>query len=129
MGIMSAMLARLSAEAKIRPDASIRRALFVAAFIVFWMLAISARLVYLQVTQHQSLGERARNQQQQAIETTAQRGILLDRQGRELARSVQTESIFVDAAMLENEGDVKCVATQLASVLKLEEKSLARKLS
>lgn len=122
------MLARLSAESKIRPDASIRRALLVAAFIVFWVLVISARLVYLQVSQHESLGERARNQQQQTIETSAQRGTLLDRQGRELARSVQTESIFVDAAMLENAGDVKCVATQLASVLPLEGKSLARKL-
>ena len=54
---MSAMLGRLSAESKTRPDASIRRALFVAAFIVFWMMAISARLVYLQVTQHETLGE------------------------------------------------------------------------
>ena len=78
---MSAMLGRLSAESKTRPDASIRRALFVAAFIVFWMMAISARLVYLQVTQHEALEERARNQQQQAIETTAQRGTLLDRAG------------------------------------------------
>ena len=125
---MSAMLGRLSAESKTRPDASIRRALFVAAFIIFWMLAISARLVYLQVSQHDHLGERARNQQQQAIETTAQRGTLVDRQGRELARSIQTESIFVDASKLEDSGDVKCVATQLASVLKIEEKSIARKL-
>lgn len=125
---MSAMLGRLSAESKTRPDASIRRALFVAAFIVFWMLAISARLVYLQVSQHDHLGERARNQQQQAIETTAQRGTLVDRQGRELARSIQTESVFVDASQLEEAGDVKCVAAQLASVLKIEEKSIARKL-
>lgn len=125
---MSAMLGRLSAESKTRPDASIRRALFVAAFIVFWMLAISARLVYLQVSQHDHLGERARNQQQQAIETTAQRGTLVDRQGRELARSIQTESVFVDASKLEEAGDVKCVAAQLASVLKIEEKSIARKL-
>ena len=125
---MSAMLGHLSAESKTRPDASIRRALFVAAFIVFWMLAISARLVYLQVSQHDHLGERARNQQQQAIETTAQRGTLVDRQGRELARSIQTESIFVDASQLADSGDVKCVAAQLASVLKIEEKSIARKL-
>ena len=125
---MSAMLGRLSAESKTRPDASIRRALFVAAFIVFWMLAISARLVYLQVSQHDHLGERARNQQQQAIETTAQRGTLVDRQGRELARSIQTESVFVDASKLEDAGDVKCVTAQLASVLKIEEKSIARKL-
>ena len=122
------MLARLSAESKIRPDASIRRALFVAAFIVFWVLAISVRLVYLQVSQHVALGERARAQQQQAIETTAQRGTLLDRQGRELARSIQTESIFVDAANLENAGDITCTAAGLAAVLKLKKEDLQQKL-
>lgn len=125
---MSAMLARLSAESKTRPDASIRRALFVAAFIVFWMLAISARLVYLQVSQHENLGERARNQQQQAIETSAQRGALLDRQERELARSIQTESVFIDASKLENAGDVECAAARLGSILQLEEQDLARRL-
>ncbi|MGI8919678.1 MAG: penicillin-binding protein [Pyrinomonadaceae bacterium] len=125
---MSAMLARLSAETKIRPDASIRRALFVAAFIVFWVFAIGVRLVYLQVSQHEALGERARSQQQQAIETAPQRGTLLDRQGRELARSIQTESIFIDAADLESAGDVACTATGLAAVLKLKKEDLQRRL-
>jgi cell division protein FtsI (penicillin-binding protein 3) len=125
---MSAMLARLSADTKIRPDASIRRALFVAAFIVFWVFAISVRLVYLQVTQHEALGERARSQQQHAIETSSQRGLLLDRQERELARSVQTESIFVDTANLENAGDIDCTATRLAPVLALKKEELQRKL-
>ncbi len=125
---MSAMLARLSAESKIRPDASIRRALFVAAFIVFWVLVIGVRLVYLQVSQHDALGERARSQQQHAIETSPQRGALLDRQERELARSIQTESIFIDAAGLENAGDINCVAVGLATVLQLKQEDLRRKL-
>lgn len=125
---MSVMLARLSAETKTRPDASIRRALFVAAFIVFWMLAISARLLYLQVSQHDRLGERARNQQQEAIETSPQRGLLLDRQERELARSIKTESIFVDPATLETPGDISCTANRLAAILQLEEKTLFRNL-
>ncbi len=122
------MLARLSAESKIRPDASIRRALFVAAFIVFWVLVISVRLVYLQVSQHDRLGERARSQQQQALETSPQRGILLDRQGRELARSIQTESIFIDAAQLENAGDIDCIASRLSAVLEIKKEELTRKL-
>lgn len=122
------MLARLSAESKIRPDASIRRALSVAAFIVFWVVVISVRLVYLQVSQHDRLGERARSQQQQALETNPQRGILLDRQGRELARSIQTESIFIDAAQLENAGDIECIASRLSDVLKIKKEELARKL-
>ncbi|HEU4478033.1 MAG TPA: penicillin-binding protein 2, partial [Pyrinomonadaceae bacterium] len=122
------MLARLSAESKIRPDASIRRALFVAAFIVFWVLVIGVRLVYLQVSQHDRLGERARLQQQQALETSPQRGLLLDRQGRELARSIQTESIFIDAAQLENAGDIDCIASRLSPVLEINKAELTRKL-
>ncbi|HEX4899866.1 MAG TPA: penicillin-binding protein 2, partial [Pyrinomonadaceae bacterium] len=126
---MSAMLARLSAETKIRPDASIRRALFVAAFIVFWVFAISVRLVYLQVSQHEALGERARSQQQQELETSSQRGLLLDRQERELARSIQTESIFIDAAKLENAGDIECTAARLAPVLQVKKEDLQRKIA
>jgi cell division protein FtsI (penicillin-binding protein 3) len=125
---MSVMLARLSAESGIRPDASIRRALFVAAFIVFWVFAISVRLVYLQVSQHEALGERARSQQQHAIETSPQRGTLLDRQERELARSIQTESIFIDTAGLENAGDINCTAVGLAAVLQTKKEDLRRKL-
>ena len=53
---------------------------------------------------------------------------MLDRQGRELARSIQTESVFIDASKLADSGDVECTAGQLASVLKLEKKSLVRKL-
>ncbi len=125
---MSAMLARLSAESKFRPDASTRRALFVAAFVVFWMGAISVRLVYLQVTQHGHLGDRARSQQQIEVETSAQRGALLDRQDRELARSIKTDSIFVDPKTLDESGDIKCTANRLAEILRLEEKPLVRQL-
>ena len=89
------MLARFSAQSEAQPDVSIRRTLFVAAFVVFWMLGISARLVYLQVSSHDRLVERAHRQQQDAIETTPQRGPLLDRRERELARTIDTTSVFV----------------------------------
>src|ERR1700682_3872855 len=119
------MLARLQLQSKTRPDASVRRTLFVAAIIVVWMLAISAKLVYLQVSQRDSLTERARKQQQGAIETDAQRGQLVDREGHSLPLSVQTESIFVAPAELE---DVECTAQLLAGTLELDKTKLARQL-
>src|ERR671922_1520849 len=103
------MLARLVAQSKSRPDVSLSRALFVAAFIGFWMLVVCARLVFLQFSQHEGLANRARQQQQNAIETTPQRGELLDRQERQLARSVQTVSLFLDTHELEL-GDLECTA-------------------
>lgn len=119
------MLARLVARSKSRPDVSPGRALFVAAFIGFWMLIISARLVYLQFSQHETLVNRAKQQQQNSIETSPQRGELLDRQERQLARSVQTVSLFLDpdgldAQMLDQN------AKQLAPALGLKEAELTR---
>ena len=122
------MLARLVAQSKSRPDVSLSRALLVAAFIGFWMLAVSARLVYLQVSQHASLSNRARQQQQNALDTTPQRGELLDRHGHQLARSVQTISLFLDPADL-GAGELECTAQQLSSALGLSYDDVSQQLS
>ena len=119
------MLGRLVSRAKSRPDVSPGRALFVAAFIGFWMLLVCFRLVQLQFSQHEGLANRARQQQQNSIETTPQRGELLDRQERQLARSVQTVSLFLDpdgldAATLDRN------AQQLAQSLGLKSADLAK---
>jgi cell division protein FtsI (penicillin-binding protein 3) len=128
------MLARSFAQSDAQSDVSIRRTLFVAAFVVFWMLGISARLVYLQVSSHERLVERAHKQQQDAIETAPQRGPLLDRRERELARSIETTSVFVAPDEFRTEkketeaqtlGEIDCTANNLSSVLALNEKELA----
>ena len=126
---------RVSTQARTRPDASLRRALYVAAFIVFWMVAICARLVYLQVTRHDSLSERARNQQQDALETSPQRGQVLDRNGRELARSIATDSIFVAPDELqkdspaETNAEIERTATGLAVLVNQDKTTLLRQLT
>jgi len=119
------MLARLVARSKSRPDVSPGRALFVAAFIGFWMFAISARLVYLQFSQYENLANRARQQQQNAIETSPLRGELLDRHGRQLARSVQTVSLFLDPDGLDTD-TLDRNAKQLAQTLGLKQADLAK---
>ena len=119
------MLARLVARSKSRPDVSPGRALFVAAFIGFWMLVICARLIYLQFSQYETLTNRARQQQQNSLETSPQRGELLDRQERQLARSVQTVSLFIDPEGL----DVATLdqnAKQLAASLGLKQADLTK---
>ena len=59
------------------------------------MVGISVRLVYLQVSRHEKLVERAHQQQRDAIEITPVRGLVLDRKDRELARTIDTTSVFV----------------------------------
>src|SRR5215212_6680273 len=119
------MLARLVARSKSRPDVSPGRALFVAAFIGFWMLIVCARLVYLQFSQYDTLANRARQQQQNAIETSPERGDLLDRQERQLARSVQTVSLFLDPAGLDTP-TLDRTAQQLAQSLGLKQAELVK---
>ncbi len=119
------MLGRLIARSKSRPDVSPGRAVFVAAFIAFWMLLVCARLVYLQFSQYDALANRARQQQQNSIETTPQRGELLDRQERQLARSVQTVSLFLDPEGLDAE-TLDHTAQQVAQALGMKHADLAK---
>src|SRR5215212_7592880 len=119
------MLARLVARSKSRPDVSPGRALFVAAFIGFWMLVVAARLVYLQFSQYDALANRARQQQQNSIETSPLRGELLDRQERQLARSVQTVSLFLDPDGLDA-ATLDRTAQQLAQALGRKQADLAK---
>jgi cell division protein FtsI/penicillin-binding protein 2 len=116
-------LLRVFAQSRSRPDVSLSRALLVAAFIGFWMLIVCARLVYLQFSQHEGLANRARQQQQNAIDTAPQRGELLDRQGRQLARSIQTVSLFLDPGGLDV-GQLECTAQELSRSLGFKVKDL-----
>ena len=103
-----------------------RRALFIAIGLVIWMLAIGARLVQLQVNQHEELASRARSQQVGAIETSPSRGQLLDRQGRELARSIDTESFFADPREILSTDNT---ARRIAAVTGQDRTELAGRLS
>jgi cell division protein FtsI (penicillin-binding protein 3) len=85
---------RSHARANTRPDNSRQRTTFVVILIVLWMFVIGGRLAYLQIYQHEFLSDRARRQQQAAVEVNGERGLIVDRQGRELARSLEVESFF-----------------------------------
>ena len=109
-----------------RSGTSPRRALWVAMGLLVWMLVIGARLVQLQIHQHDQLASRARSQQLSSIETAATRGQVLDRQGRELARSLDTESFFADPSEITNVG---ATATRIAAITGQDRTELARRLS
>ncbi len=76
--------------------APIRRARFVwvAFFFFFWMTAIVGKLVWLQVVRHSHFVELATRQQQRNIALSPQRGVLYDRNLRELAMTVLVDSIY-----------------------------------
>lgn len=71
-----------------------RRALVTAACFLLWAGAIEARLVYLQVFQHDELVARAERQQLRTVPAPAKRGDILDRNGRVLAASADVDSLY-----------------------------------
>ena len=78
-----------------RPPVDVKSRLFKFAGILFiWSLLIVARLSYLQLLQYREWVQRAEHQQQRTVEISPQRGIIYDRNGQELAMTVQVDSIF-----------------------------------
>src|SRR5215207_5731264 len=119
------MLDRYGSEQALRPDVSRRRALVVAVFLCLWMLLVGARLAYLQTSQHEWLSRRARTQQLDVESLQAPRGLILDRQGRELARSIDVDSFYADPREIE---DVEAASAALARVLKMDSVGLSTRL-
>ena len=70
------------------------RLYLLAGTFLLWLLAICARLLYLQVFCYGNFQQRAQRQQQRIEEVSPRRGIIYDRQGRELAMSINVDSVF-----------------------------------
>ena len=90
------------------------------------MLVIGVRLIQLQTSQHSWLLERARVQQQDAVETSPVRGLVLDRHGNELARSIDTESFWAVPGEIKS---VEEVSAHLAPIVEIDAGTLAARLS
>ncbi|HEX8285078.1 MAG TPA: penicillin-binding protein [Pyrinomonadaceae bacterium] len=89
------------------------------------MVLIGARLAYLQTSQHEWLSKRARAQQLEVEPQAAARGLILDRQGRELARSIDVDSFYADPREV---ADVEAAASALAGALGADAGPLAARL-
>ena len=66
----------------------------VCLFFLPWAVVIAGRLFWLQVVRHAEFTERAQKQQQRTFEVPPRRGVLYDRNLRELAMTVQVDSIY-----------------------------------
>ncbi len=84
---------------------TVGRRLFVAGvLVVFWATGIEARLFFLQVYKHADLGARAERQASLTRDISAKRGDILDRHGRVLAYSVDSDSIYAVPSEIEDAG-------------------------
>jgi cell division protein FtsI (penicillin-binding protein 3) len=90
------------------------RLLKFGVFLFFWAVIIVARLLILQVMHYGEWVQRAQRQQQRTVEVSPQRGIIYDRNGQELAMTVQVDSVFAVPSEIH---DQKTTAELLGKVI------------
>lgn len=102
------------------------RFMLIVAVLVLWIGGIGARLVYLQVNQHDWLKDRAENQRLEIKRSKMPRGTIYDRDGRVLAMSVTVKTLYADATQVE---DVAAAAKSVAKATGGNQKELHKLLS
>jgi cell division protein FtsI (penicillin-binding protein 3) len=79
-----------------------KRFWLICLFFLVWALVIAGRLFLLQIVDHKEYVERAEKEQQRTFEVAPRRGVLYDRNLRELAMTVQVDSIYADPSEIDN---------------------------
>jgi cell division protein FtsI (penicillin-binding protein 3) len=86
----------------------------ICLFFLLWVLAITARLFWLQIVHHSEYVERAQKQQERTFEVAPRRGILYDRDMHALAMTVLVDSIYAVPGEIDNK---KAAVHQLAAIV------------
>src|SRR5271169_1915587 len=81
-----------------------------------WMVAVLARLSYLQLFCYSDYLAKAQHQQQRIFEISPKRGTIYDRKGRELAVSLPMDSVFGDPAEITDAGLVARLVSRVVNI-------------
>ena len=113
---MSAATQAIRSRSQTPKGVPLKRARFfvICLFFLVWVCAISGRLFWLQIVRHRDFVERAEKQQQRTFEVAPRRGVLYDRNLRELAMTVLVPSIYADPSQI---ADKQATARTLASLV------------
>ena len=105
----------------------IRRLGIVAGFGILWLLLIAGRLYHLQVMRYDHYASKAGRQQLRVITLDPPRGTIYDARGRELAVSIQVDSVY--AVPPEIDDPVATAAALARLIPDLDREKLARQLA
>ncbi len=113
---MSAATQAIRSRTQTPKGVPLKRARFfgICLFFLAWVCAISGRLFWLQIVRHRDFVERAEKQQQRTFQVAPRRGVLYDRNLRELAMTVLVPSIYADPSQI---ADKQATARTLASLV------------
>ncbi len=96
-----------------------------ALILALWGAVVVARLAQIQIADGSRYRARAQRQQERRVEIPGQRGSILDREGRELAVSVEASSVYAIPDDVENP---RAAAEALAPVLGIPDRDILEKL-
>lgn len=102
-----------------------KRIVFLLLFTTVLVFGLLTRLVYLQFYRSPWLTDSAIDQRVREIPVEARRGIIYDRNGKPLAVSISTESIYAIPAQVQ---DAETTAAKMAAILALDQEKLVRNL-
>ena len=98
-----------------------RRLYILAAVLFLWVAAVLGRLVYLQIIKYEFFLNLASRQHGRTIDVEPRRGTIYDRNGAELAMSIDVDSVFAVPSEIP---DQESTAQILATVLNLDAQEL-----
>ncbi len=102
-----------------------RRLRLLCLALLVWGAVVAGRLAQIQIAQGPRYRARAQRQQERRIEVPPRRGPIVDREGRELAVSVEAASVYV---VLEEIDSPEKTAAALAPLIDLAPRALAARL-
>lgn len=94
--------------------------------VVLIVLALGIRLTFLQVYKNEELKKGALEQWTKGIDIKSDRGIIYDRNGKKLAVSVTSYTVWATPADIKNPEEI---ATQIAEILTMEKDTVLQKLT
>jgi cell division protein FtsI (penicillin-binding protein 3) len=105
--------------------ASPQRLRLLCVALLVWGAVVAGRLAQIQIAQGPRYRARAQRQQERRIEVLPRRGPILDREGRQLAVSVEAASVYV---VLEEIDSPERTAAALAPLVEVPARALAARL-
>ena len=102
------------------------RILILGIIMLVWSFVVLARLFDLQIVRHGEMQDKALRQQQHVVNIVPHRGVIYDRLHRELAISVDVDSLAAWGSQIK---DPKIVAHTLSRLLHMDSKEIESKLA
>jgi len=100
--------------------------MFIIACVLFLgFILVGARMFQLQVLQKEQLYKLASRQQHVLIPLVPKRGTIYDRQGNELAVSLEVDSVYADPRKI---GDLGKTVSELSAILQMDREEVRRRL-